>query len=145
MANDLNRVLLIGRLVRDPEFKVLGGSSLVNFSLANNRVYMSNGEKKEETNYFDCSAWGKSAETLNQYAKKGKQLLVEGRLKQETWDTQDGKKASKIRIQVDTFQFLGGNAQGTAPAGASAGSRPETVGMDDAPYSDEQQDDDIPF
>jgi len=108
MANDLNRVVLLGRLTRDPEFKIIGQSSVVNFSVANNRVYVSNGEKREETNFFDCEAWGKLADVLKQYAKKGKQVAIEGRLKQSTWDTPDGKKASKIRIQVENCQLLGG-------------------------------------
>ena len=116
MANDLNKVLLIGRLTRDPEFKSIKGTSVANFSIANNRSYLSNNEKKEETHYFDCEVWGKLAEILRDYAKKGKQIALEGRLNQSTWDTPDGKKASKIRIRVETFQLLGGNmGSGTNP------------------------------
>jgi len=109
MANDLNKVILLGRLTRDPEFKAVGGSNLCNISLANNRVYVSNGEKKEETHYFDCVAWGKAAEIIKQYATKGKQLLVEGRLQYQSWETPDGKKASKVRVYIENFQFIGSN------------------------------------
>ena len=91
MANDLNRVTLIGRLTRDPEIKTVGGTSVCNFSLATNRTYVSNGEKKEETHFFDCDVWGKLADVLKQYATKGKQLAIEGRLQQSVWDAPDGK------------------------------------------------------
>ena len=108
MATDLNSVILIGRLTRDPEYKIVGeGSSLVNFSIANNRTYVVNGVKKDETHYFECVAWGKLAEIIKEYASKGKQILVEGRLVQETWDTQDGKKASKVKIRTENVQLLG--------------------------------------
>jgi single-strand DNA-binding protein len=108
MATDLNTVVLIGRFTRDPEYKIVNeGSSLVNFSIANNRTYVVNGEKKDETHYFDCVAWGKLAEIIKQYGSKGKQVLVEGRLVQETWDTPDGKKASKVRIRTENIQLLG--------------------------------------
>ena len=108
MATDLNTVVLIGRFTRDPEYKIVNeGSSLVNLSIANNRTYVTNGEKKDETHYFDCVAWGKLAEIIKQYGSKGKQVLVEGRLVQETWDTPDGKKASKVRIRTENIQLLG--------------------------------------
>lgn len=118
MANDLNSVFLIGRLTRDPEYKMVGSTSLVNFSLANNRVYVQNGVKKEEVNYFECTAWGKLADIFRQYTGKGKQVMIEGRLRQETWDTPDGKKASKVKVIVNNMQLLGGQTgspQNTQP------------------------------
>ncbi|MCZ8343341.1 MAG: single-stranded DNA-binding protein [Leptospira sp.] len=144
MANDLNRILLIGRMTRDPEFKSVNGSSVVNFSVANNRTYMSGGDKKEETHYFDCVAWGKLADILKQYAGKGKQVAIEGRLQQQSWETPEGKKASKIRIYVESAQLLGGSG------GSSSNERSESNsgydsgmsgGYDDYPAGD----DDIPF
>lgn len=108
MANDLNSVVLIGRMTKDPEFKTVGQTSLANFSIANNRSYMDNGTRKDLVNYFECSVWGKLAEILKQYGGKGKQIMVEGRLEQSTWDSQDGKKLSKVRIRVENFQLLGG-------------------------------------
>jgi single-strand DNA-binding protein len=117
MANDLNKVILIGRLTRDPEFKTVGSTSLANFSIACGRTwYDANKNKKEETHFFDCEVWGKLAEVLRDYAKKGQQLATEGRLVQQTWDTPDGKKASKVRVRVETFQLLG------RPSGAGGGS-----------------------
>lgn len=108
MANDINNVVLIGRMTRDPEFKTVGQTSLANFSIANNRSYVDNGTRKDIVNYFDCVVWGKLAEILKQYGGKGKQLMVEGRLEQSTWDGPDGKKLSKVKIRVDNFQLLGG-------------------------------------
>ena len=115
MATDFNTVILIGRLTRDPEFKIISGTSLVNFSIANNRSFVASGVKKEETHFFDCFAWGKLADILKEYASKGKQIQVSGRLVQETWDTSDGKKASKIRIRVENFQFLGTRSETAVP------------------------------
>ena len=103
--NDVNKIILIGRLVRDPEFKTVTGFSLVNFSIVNNQKT----KQKEEVNFFDCQAWGKLADIIRQYCKKGKQVAIEGRLQQSVWDGQDGKKNSKIRIVVENLQLLGGN------------------------------------
>lgn len=116
MANDLNSVILIGRMTRDPEFKTVGQTSLANFSVANNRSYMDNGTRKDIVNYFECSVWGKLAEILKQYGGKGKQIMVEGRLEQSTWDGPDGKKLSKVRIRVENFQLLGGKANSDTSA-----------------------------
>ncbi|WP_411823054.1 single-stranded DNA-binding protein [Leptospira sp. 'Mane'] len=147
MANDLNKILLIGRLTRDPEFKSINGSSVVNFSVANNRIYVSNGEKKEETHYFDCVAWGKLADILKQYAGKGKQVAIEGRLQQQSWETPEGKKASKIRIFVESAQLLGGQGGGSSSGGDRGSEFPpsQDSGMGGGGYDDYAGDDDIPF
>lgn len=108
MANDLNKVTLIGRLTRDPELKTIGETQVANFSLAVGKTYMSNGQKKDETYFFDCVVWGKLADVLQKYSGKGKQIAVDGKLEQQTWDGQDGKK-SKVIIRVDNFQLLGSN------------------------------------
>lgn len=136
MANDLNTVFLIGRLTRDPEFKIVNNSSVVNFSLANNRVYVQNGAKKEETNYFDCVAWGKLADVIKQYTSKGKQVAIEGRLRQETWDTPDGKKASKVRIYVNNLQLLGASASPpseSSPSPPASDFSPEPTSYENIP------------
>ena len=131
MANDLNRVVLIGRLTRDPEIKTVGGTSACNFSLATNRTYVSNGEKKEETHYFDCDVWGKLADILKQYAAKGKQIVIEGRLQQSIWDTPDGKKNSKVKIRVESFQLLGGCKPDTEKLNAGDDLQPGTLDPED--------------
>ncbi|UOG47500.1 single-stranded DNA-binding protein [Leptospira noguchii] len=149
MANDINRVTLVGRFTRDPEFKSINGTSLVNFSLANGRTYVSNGEKREESHFFDCEVWGKPADIIQQYCKKGKQIAIEGRLKQDTWETPEGKKASRIRIVVENFQLLG--SKDDSSSGSSVSSPPAASGGNSYPSSPEYynaadgDDDDIPF
>ncbi|KON76576.1 MULTISPECIES: single-stranded DNA-binding protein [Leptospira] len=149
MANDINRVTLVGRFTRDPEFKSINGTSLVNFSLANGRTYVSNGEKREESHFFDCEVWGKPADIIQQYCKKGKQIAIEGRLKQDTWETPEGKKASRIRIVVENFQLLG--SKDDSSSGSSVSSSPASAGGNSYPSSPEYYnaadggDDDIPF
>ncbi|ULG76347.1 single-stranded DNA-binding protein [Leptospira interrogans] len=150
MANDINRVTLVGRFTRDPEFKLINGTSLVNFSLANGRTYVSNGEKREESHFFDCEVWGKPADIIQQYCKKGKQIAIEGRLKQDTWETPEGKKASRIRIVVENFQLLG--SKDDSSSGSSVSSSPASAGGNSYPSSPEYYnaaadggDDDIPF
>src|SRR5262245_30684170 len=107
MAN-LNKVLMIGRLTRDPEIRYTpGGVAVTEFGLAVNRNYtMPNGEKREETCFVDVNVWGKRGETAKEYLKKGRQVFIEGRLDFHSWEGQDGQKRSKHRIVVDTFQFL---------------------------------------
>ncbi|EJO69278.1 single-stranded DNA-binding protein [Leptospira kirschneri str. H2] len=140
---------MVGRFTRDPEFKSINGTSLVNFSLANGRTYVSNGEKREESHFFDCEVWGKPADIIQQYCKKGKQIAIEGRLKQDTWETPEGKKASRIRIVVENFQLLG--SKDDSSSGSSVSSSPASAGGNSYPSSPEYYnaadggDDDIPF
>ncbi len=140
MANDLNHVTLIGRLTRDPELKTIGsGSTLCRVSIANNRSYTSGGEKREEVNFFNATAWGKRAEVLAQYAKKGTQLAIEGSLKQRTWEGTDGKKQSAIDITIESFQFLGGGKRDGAQEETH-----DTGYQPDAPSGGDYPDDDMP-
>lgn len=107
MAN-FNRIILIGNLTRDPQLSYLPSQTPVcEFGLAVNRKWMKDGQKREEVCFIDCQCFGKSAETLNQYTKKGDPLLVEGRLKFDSWEGQDGQKRSKHRVAIESFQFLG--------------------------------------
>ncbi len=107
MASDINKVILIGRFVKDPELKYTqGGSSVTNFSIANNRSYSQGGEKKEIVSYFNCVAWGKPGELIAQYCKKGQRIAVEGRLQQRSWDDKEGNKRSTVEVVVENFQFL---------------------------------------
>jgi len=103
MSSDLNRVMIIGRLVRDPELKYTpNGKEVCNFSVAVNSW---NG-KEEVGNFFDCVIWGKRAENLTQYCKKGSVIGIEGRLQQRRWEDQNGNKRSTVEIVVDSAQFL---------------------------------------
>ena len=102
----LNKAILIGNLTRDPELKALpSGIKVANFSIATNRTYKDkDGNKKEEVEFHNLVAFGKQAEVIEQWCKKGSQLMVEGRLSTKTWES-DGKKMYKTEIIVDNFQF----------------------------------------
>ncbi len=116
MATDLNSVQLIGRLTRDPELRQTGGgTSYCRFGIANNRNYTTNGERREEVSFFNCVAWGRQAEIINQYCRKGKQVAINGRLQQRSWEGQDGKKNSTVDVVVENLQMLG------APGGSGGG------------------------
>jgi len=107
MANDLNRVILVGRLTRDPELKATSnGSYFCRFSLASNRSYTKNGEQVENVGFFECVAWGKLAEIISKYVKKGRRIGIDGTLRFSRWEGQDGQNRSKVEIYVDNFQFL---------------------------------------
>lgn len=119
----INTVLCAGNLTRDPEMRALPSTSVVSFTLAMNRKWTDkSGEKKEEVTFIDCEAWGKTAELVDQYCSKGKNVLVEGRLKQDTWDDKEtGKRQSKIKIVADRVHFLGGKEAGADGAPAPHG------------------------
>ncbi|MCU0863085.1 MAG: single-stranded DNA-binding protein [Planctomycetes bacterium] len=140
MAN-FNKVLLMGNLTRDVELRhTQGGTALAKFGLAVNRKFTVNGESKEETCFVDLTAWGKQAELLNQYVRKGSQLFVEGRLQFSTWESQEGGKRSKLEVVVENFQFLGsarGGAGGGAPGAGEEGGGGERRPARRAPQSQE--------
>jgi single-strand DNA-binding protein len=107
MANDINRVFLIGRLTKDPDLRYTqGGTSVASFSIANNRTYTSQNERKEAVSYFNCIAWGKSGEVIAQYCKKGQRIGIEGRLQQRSWQDSSGQKRNTVEVVVENFQFL---------------------------------------
>jgi single-strand DNA-binding protein len=114
-----NKVILIGNLTRDVELKYLPkGTAVCNLSLAVNRRWKNEaGEEKEDVYFAECKAFGKQAETIAQYVKKGHPLMIEGRLTREEWDDKKtGDKRSTTRIMIETFQFLKGRDEGAAPA-----------------------------
>lgn len=107
MASDLNKTILIGRLVKDPELKqTTSGTELANFSIASNYSYSKSGEKTDTTSFFNCIAWGKLGGIIAQYCQKGNRIAIEGRLQQKTWDDKDGNKRYSVEIVVENFQFL---------------------------------------
>ena len=114
---DLNNVFLIGRLTRDMEIKYSnGGMAIGRFSLAVNRSKKTGDKWEDEANFFDCTLFGKTAETMNQYLTKGKQVAVSGELRQSRWE-QDGQSRSRVEIAVNSIQLLGGKNEGQgAPA-----------------------------
>lgn len=142
MARDLNKFIAIGRLTRDPELKYLqSGTAVANFSIANNDSYTKDGNKVEQVSFFNCVAWTKLGEVIVQYCKKGQQICITGRLQQETWEDQEGKKRSSIKVVCENVQFLG--KSGETNNEESQQNEPEQPGKPAAegPFSD----DDIPF
>lgn len=105
--SDTNVSILIGRLTRDPELRYTNnGQSVCSFTLANNRSYTSNGDKKEYTSFINCVAWARLGEAISEYAQKGQRMCVTGRLHQRSWEDKDGKSRSAIEVAVDSFQLL---------------------------------------
>ena len=152
MAN-FNKVLLMGNLTRDPELRVTpGGLSICKLGLAVNRNYTTKeGEKREETTFVDCDAFGKSAEIIAKYMSKGRPIFVEGRLRLDEWeDRQSGQKRNKLSVVVDNFQFMGGpgdNQQGGGSGSYNQSSPPQRQSSPPAQdYPQEENfDDDVPF
>ncbi len=109
MAN-LNKVLLIGNLTRDPELRTLpSGMAVCSFGMAINRNFTDReGNRREETAFVDVESFGKQAETISRYMNKGRSIFVEGRLKLDQWETPAGEKRSKLRVVLENFQFVGG-------------------------------------
>jgi single-strand DNA-binding protein len=119
-----NHVVLLGNLTRDPELKFLpSGTAVCEFSIAVNRRWTdkTTNEKKEEVSFFDCVCWGKGGETFAKYMTKGKPCLIDGELRQERWEDKDGGKRSRVKVNVQGFQFLGGKRDDdSAPASSEA-------------------------
>jgi single-strand DNA-binding protein len=106
-----NKVILAGNLTRDPELRYTPkGTAVARITLAVNRTYTVEGEKKEEVSFVDVDVWGRQAEVISQYMKKGRPLLVEGRLKQDTWEDKNTKqKQSKLKVVLEGFSFIDSN------------------------------------
>ncbi|NNE92271.1 MAG: single-stranded DNA-binding protein [Verrucomicrobiales bacterium] len=112
--SSLNKVMLIGNLTRDPELKkTQGGASLSEIGLAVNRTRKNDqGERINETTFIDITVWGKTAENVAKYLKKGRSVLIEGRLQLDSWqDQQTGQTRNKLRVIGENVQFLGGNQE----------------------------------
>jgi len=109
---DINHVVLIGRLTRDAEYKVLpSGQAVCNFSIAVNRRKKVGDNWEDEPGYFDIVLWGKQADAINRYLTKGKQVGVDGELRQDRWQL-DGQNRSKVIISANNVQLLGGSGGG---------------------------------
>jgi len=106
----MHKITIIGHLGRDPEMRITPeGQNVTSFSVASTRKYKTGaGEQREETEWFNCSAWGKLAEVCNEYLAKGKQVYVEGRLKSRSYQTQNGETRFSIDVRCSEIQFLGG-------------------------------------
>jgi single-strand DNA-binding protein len=160
MANDTNIVVLVGRLTRESELRFTNsGTAVCRLSIAVNRMKRSGDQREEEVSFFDVTVWGKQAEVLNPYLTKGRQICVNGELRQSRWE-QDGQSRSRIEVVANNIQLLGGSSGSSssgsdyAPAQAqgprkSGGYEPKgNPRVPSAPNGfpgPEQFDDDIPF
>jgi single-strand DNA-binding protein len=115
----VNRVILVGRLGRDPETRYTGGGQAVaNFSLATDESYKDrNGERQKRTEWHKIVVWGKQAEIAQQYLKKGSLVFIEGRIQSREWQDKEGQKRTSFEIVANNFRMLGGRAEGAAAAG----------------------------
>jgi len=159
MANDINKVILVGRLTRDAEQSYTqGGLALLKFSMAVNRSRKQGENWVEEANFFDLTVFGRQGEAIAGYMTKGKQVAIEGQLRQNRWQAQDGGKRSKVVIDCSNVQLLGGRTGGMSDSGPRADERgwderAEFEGRNDSypPLSESQGippssfEDDIPF
>ena len=119
---NLNKVFIAGRLTADPDLRTTpSGTNVVSFSVATNRVWKDkNGERREETEFHNVVAWGRQAEIVNQFLKKGSLILVEGRLQTRSWEGKDGQARKTTEIVAERIQ-LGPKTGSTAPAAKSEG------------------------
>ncbi|SDU10158.1 single-strand binding protein [Verrucomicrobium sp. GAS474] len=166
---DLNKVLLIGNLTRDPEIRYTPkGTAVGDLAIAINSTYKTqDGQTKDEVCYVDIVAWGRQAETCKEFLQKGAPILVDGRLQLDQWETKEGEKKSRLRVRAERIQFLGrpkGEGQGGgggAPSSSGGGyrrpeggapssssSRPPASEPPHHPaddFHDSHPDDDVPF
>jgi single-strand DNA-binding protein len=137
--SSFNKVILMGNLTRDPQLSYLPSNTpVVEFSIATSRTFKKqDGSQGEEVCFTDCQMFGKRAEVVNKYFKKGNPIFVEGRLKLDQWQAQDGSKRSRMRVFVENFEFVGsrqgGGQQGQGQSGGGYGQQQQ------APQQQQQQ------
>ncbi|MCW5756172.1 MAG: single-stranded DNA-binding protein [Phycisphaeraceae bacterium] len=154
MAGSFNKVFLMGNLTRDVEMRHTPQNTAVgSFGLAVNRKYRTqDGQNHEEVTFVDCEAWGRTAEVMAQYLKKGRPAFIEGRLKLDQWQDQQGNKRSRLKVVVENFQFVdsgqgGGGGGHSSGGGGGAGSGGGGSSYSGGNYDSDPipPDDDIPF
>jgi len=158
----VNRVILVGRLGRDPETRYTGsGQAVANFSVATDESYKDrNGERQKRTEWHKIVVWGKQAEIAQQYLKKGSLVFIEGRIQSREWQDKEGQKRTSFEIVANNFRMLGGRAEGAAAGSGGMGGGVSRAGEDvdqsapaeesygggaAAPGGPEISDEDIPF
>jgi single-strand DNA-binding protein len=132
-----NKLIAIGRVGRDPEMRFTpGGKPVTSFSVATNRFFTApNGERKKETEWFNIVAWGRQAETCNQFVTKGQQVYVEGEMRTRTWEGQDGQKRSRVEVHANRVIFLDRRAVTELPEGESeVGEAQEEIEPEELPF-----------
>lgn len=146
MAGDINRVILVGRLTRDPELRHLpSGSPVLELGLAvNGRQQDSGGQWVDKPNFFDVKVYGNQAEFLAQHLAKGRRVGIDGRLDWRSWEAQDGTKRSKVDVVAQTVQFLDSRG-GDGESGGGGGYIPAEAPAAQSDFPTSPTDDDIPF
>jgi single-strand DNA-binding protein len=126
----VNKVILVGRLGRDPETRFTGGGQAVaNFSVATDETFKDkNGERQKRTEWHKIVVWGKQAEIAQQYLKKGSLIFIEGRIQSREWQDKEGQKRTSFEIVATNFRMLGGKSDGAAAAAGAGVSRPGGFG-----------------
>ena len=156
-----NKVILMGHLTRDPEYRVTdNGHQICKFGIALNRRFTTkSGEQREETTFVDVDAFGRQGETISKYFTKGKPILVEGRLRMDEWENQQGERRSKLMVNLESFSFVsdgqGGQGGGGAPAQTTpvaqaapktdSDPQPQEPASQDSASKDGDDGDDVPF
>jgi single-strand DNA-binding protein len=149
-----NKVILMGRLTRDPEVKYTSsGAAITDLGIAVNRFWRNqDGQQQEETTFVNVTAFGKQAETVGQYLKKGRPIFIEGYLRMDQWDDkQTGEKRSKLKIVLDRFEFIdskgdgGGGGAGGGGGYENQSNAPAASSGSSAPAASLPEDDDVPF
>jgi len=133
MAN-LNKVMIIGNVGTDPEMRFTpNGNPVTTFRIATSRIFTSSdGERKQETEWFTVVTWNKLAESCNQFLTKGRRAYVEGKLRTRTWEGQDGQKRTRIEVVADRVLFL--DRQASAPYSDAIGAGEDTIEAEDLPF-----------
>ncbi len=152
-----NKVILMGNLTRDPEVKFLpSGTAIANFGLAMNESYtdQQTGERKDIPCFVDIEAWGRQAEIVGEYFSKGRPILIEGSLRYDSWEAEDGTKRNRLKVRLQRFQFVGRREDNEAGGGYTdaqpAAASGQAASYQEAPaptVSDASSttEDDIPF
>lgn len=139
MAEDINKVVIIGRLTRDAEQSYTqSGYAILKFSIAVNRRKKQGDQWTDEGHFFDVTVWGKQGESIATYMTKGKQVAIEGQLRQDRWEAQDGSKRSKVVIEANSVQLLGGKSDGQQQSGFQQG--PPQHGNYNPPWPEDAND-----
>ena len=151
----INKVILVGRLGRDPETRYTGGGQAVaNFSVATDESYRDkNGERQKRTEWHKIVVWGKQAEIAQQYLKKGSLVFIEGRIQSREWQDKEGQKRTSFEIVANNFRMLGGRGDGAPGGGGSFGGGARSEEHEPAGHADDMSggagpeisDEDIPF
>ena len=145
---NFNKVILLGNLTRDIELRhTQSNQAVANFSVAVNRQWKDqSGQTHEEATFVDCEAWGRQAEVMHQYLGKGREVMLEGRLRMDRWqDKQSGANRSKLVVVVDNFQFIGGRAESGGGASIETSRSRSASGSGATAPASTPEDGDIPF